>query len=166
MIRSQTVRARDGGLWRIRRHWARRPRLRGPAFARRGSELWEHVDGEHSQKSSPFNLLGLDEISIAILVVLALIFVVIPLLLFAFEALILVPLLVALGVLGRVLFRRPWMVEAARVEPKGEVVVWKVVGWGASDRAADQMAGMIRATSGVPGAPTLDTPRAHRRARH
>jgi hypothetical protein len=83
-----------------------------------------------------------------------------PLLVFLVETLLIIPIAVVAGVLVRMLFRRPWTIEATDGSRRVE---WKVVGWGASSRAAHRMASEI-ATGGSPeSVPPLDTPRAHRR---
>jgi hypothetical protein len=168
MIRSRTVRARDGAVWSIRRHWAPRPRLRGRAFRRREKpassrepRVW--IDWLNPLDVFDFDGFGLFLIAVAIIVFM--IFIGVPVLIFLVETLLIVPVLVVSGVLSRVLFRRPWTLEATRIDPPGQTVQWNVVGWGASDRAGDQMAGMIRATGGVPEAPAPEGPHAHRRAR-
>jgi hypothetical protein len=51
---------------------------------------------------------------------------------------VLVAVLVVGGVVARVLFRRPWTVEA--LDGAGERVTRQVVGWKASGRARDEMA--------------------------
>lgn len=173
MIRSRTVRARDGALWRIRRHWAPRPRLRGPLFNRRKSSKRRKSGGwDWLEVANPLNLLdGIDSLTAllvilgAAIVIVFMIFIGVPLLIFLVETLLIIPVLLVLGVAGRVLFGRPWTLEAARVEPPGATVVWHVVGWGVSERAVGQMAGMIRATGSVPEAPAPEGPRAHRRVR-
>ena len=58
-----------------------------------------------------------------------LVFVAIPLAIVVVE-LVLAVLLTALGVTGRLLFRRPWIVQAA--SDTGERHRWRVVGWRAS----------------------------------
>jgi hypothetical protein len=52
------------------------------------------------------------------------------------------------GVVGRVLFRRPWTVDA--VDPSGARLAWSVVGWRASGGARRFIAERIAATGAVP----------------
>ena len=66
-----------------------------------------------------------------------------PLLLLVLDAVAVVVLLVA-GIAGRVLFRRPWTVQASG-GPGAARVAARVVGWRASLRARDEMADRLRA---------------------
>lgn len=68
---------------------------------------------------------------------------VVPILVFVIEATLIV-LIVGVGVAGRVLFRRPWTVEARRGEG-GAVHEWKVVGWRASGELVGTVADRLRA---------------------
>jgi hypothetical protein len=67
--------------------------------------------------------------------------VLLPLLLVVLDVVIVLVLL-ALSVVGRVLFRRPWTVEAAAED--GERVTARVVGWRAALRRRDEMAHSLR----------------------
>ncbi len=84
---------------------------------------------------------------VAIVVVLFLIFFGIPFLIALGELLIVLVLAVA-GLVGRVLFRRPWTVDA--VSPNGEHTMWSVVGWGASGSARQFIADRLASTATVP----------------
>ena len=64
-----------------------------------------------------------------------------PLLLLLLDGVVVLVLVVA-GVLGRVLFRRPWTVRAAG--PGTAERTAQVVGWGAARRARDEMADQLR----------------------
>jgi hypothetical protein len=166
VISSRTVTAPDGTIWTIRRHWAPKPRWRGR------SRPWRPRE-ERDPRRSWGNFLDFpnfdfgDDLAGSILVIVGLILLVVfmifigwPLLLFLFETLLIIPITFVAGVAGRVLFRRPWTIEATgprRVE-------WKVVGWRASSRAADRMEKSIAATGGVADEPPDETPRAHRKA--
>lgn len=152
MIRSRSVRASDGTAWWIRRRWAPKPRWRGPF----GRHLFDGFD-------LPFGI-DLEGIGVVIAIALFVVFMIFlggPLLVFLVETLLIIPVVLVTGILGRVLFRRPWTIEATDHRRRVE---WKVVGWNASSRAADRMEKAIAATGGVPDAPPDDTPRAHRRA--
>jgi hypothetical protein len=90
---------------------------------------------------------GLDDIGAAMLVLLAVVvlaIVVIPLLLFGIE-LILLGLLVAAGVVGRTLLRRPWIVQATPIATAAEELSWRVVGWRRSARAVDEVTASLGA---------------------
>lgn len=176
MIRSKTVTASDGNRWTIRRRWAPRPRWRGPV------RLWgRRRDGKKKSEAPttlvdwlefPFRILadGLsladDGIGAAILVVILfaafvvfMIFVGVPLLVFLFETLLIIPVLLVVTALVRVLFRRPWTIEGTDGARRFE---WKIVGWRASTGAADRMASQITA-HGLPDIEPPGAPRAHRR---
>ncbi len=84
---------------------------------------------------------------VAIVVVLFLIFFGIPFLIALGELLIVLALAVA-GLVGRVLFRRPWTVDA--VSPDGEHTMWSVVGWGASGAARQFIADRLASAGTVP----------------
>ncbi len=75
---------------------------------------------------------------------------VIPAVIFFLE-LVLVLAAVGLGVLGRVLFRRPWTVEA-RVDGTDRGGEWKVTGWRASGELVDSMAERLQSTGQLGGA--------------
>lgn len=92
-----------------------------------------------------FAAIGL-AITGVVVVALAVLFV-IPALVFAVE-LLLVVLAIGLGALVRVLFRRPWTVEA-RVAGTHEGREWKVVGWRASGELVATLAERIRSTGRV-----------------
>ncbi|MGB6059235.1 MAG: hypothetical protein WBF71_13340 [Microthrixaceae bacterium] len=66
----------------------------------------------------------------------------------ALGELVLFVLLAVVGVLGRVLFRRPWTVDA--LSPAGEHASWLVVGWKASGTARQFIVDRIVATGAVP----------------
>lgn len=88
-----------------------------------------------------------------------LIFVGVPLIIFLVDTLLIIPFVVAIGIVGRVMFRRPWTIEAVSLSGTRS---WNVVRWGASSRAAGRMATLI---AGVGDLPTdspgdMATPRA------
>jgi hypothetical protein len=85
-----------------------------------------------------------------ILGVVVLTLVLIPLLLFGIE-LILLGLLIALGILGRGLLGRPWVVRATPDGGNGGALAWRVVGWRRSARVIDEVAASL--TSGQTPAP-------------
>lgn len=90
--------------------------------------------------------------AIAVLVViLVLLFVLLPLLV-AVVDLAIVLLLAIVGLAGRILFRRPWTVEAQASDRS--CLVWRVVGWRASgdhvERVAEQLAVGVAPPGGSP----------------
>jgi phosphotransferase system glucose/maltose/N-acetylglucosamine-specific IIC component len=84
---------------------------------------------------------------VLLVVILFLIFIGIPFLI-ALGELVFVVLLAVAGIVGRVLFRRPWTVDA--VSPTGEHHVWFVVGWKASGAGRRFVADRIARTNTVP----------------
>jgi hypothetical protein len=85
---------------------------------------------------------------VAVVVILFVVLIGLPLLI-ALGELVLVLLLAVLGVVGRVVFRRPWIVDA--VGPGGEHHVWNVVGWRASGAVRRFVAERVATTGAVPG---------------
>lgn len=74
------------------------------------------------------------------LAVLAAVLIAIPLLLFGVELIILGALLAA-GVIGRIMFRRPWVIEARCHDPlaHGRRLEWQVIGWRKSRGLIDRV---------------------------
>ena len=64
------------------------------------------------------------------------------------DTLTLIVVLAVVGVVGRVLFRRPWTVDA--IDPAGTRHAWSVVGWRSSRDARRFIADRIAATGAVP----------------
>jgi hypothetical protein len=91
---------------------------------------------------------------VVIAVILLAIFFVIPLLLTLVD-LVVVLLLTLLGFVAKIVFRRPWTVEARSDD--GTVYRWKVVGWRASGQRRDEIAQMLSAGITPPDA-TVVTP--------
>ncbi len=61
--------------------------------------------------------------------------------LFALLDVVVVVLLTVLGIVARVLFRRPWVVEATSGDEMRRT--WRIVGWRASHEAVDSIAGTL-----------------------
>jgi len=90
---------------------------------------------------------GLDDLGVGVLALLAVVvvaIVVIPLLLFGIE-LILLGLVVAVGIVGRTLLGRPWIVQALPLAPEAgeQTLSWRVVGWRRSNRLIDEVAASL-----------------------
>ncbi len=124
----------DGAEWRVGRQWVTR-RLRR-------SWKWRRETGGEMVSAVGNSLPG-DVPEGGVLVILGLIVLVLigaPLLLFGFE-LVIVGCLLAAGVLGRVLLRRPWVVQATVIAPPGleRVLDWRVSGWRRSHRVIDEV---------------------------
>ena len=175
MIGSREVRGSDGSTWTIERHWAPRPRW-WRSFKDRVRRRRERRKDEDSgwDWSDLFRLDGGDDLEgflvfVAAIIVLGGIVLAVlfgwPLLVFVFDTLLFIPL-VLLTVLSRVLFRRPWTLEARTSPALGgsRSVVWKVTGWRASSEALRRMEQMIR-SRGEPSDGPPQSPAAHRRAR-
>lgn len=81
--------------------------------------------------------------------VLAVVFVVVPLLLFGIE-LIILGLVLALGIVGRSLFGKPWTVAAARPGDREPVALWRVRGWRQSARLIDRICVDLEARGQLP----------------
>jgi len=174
MIRSRTVHGPGPTTWTVRRRWASRPRWRGRLrFGRRRFETIEErhaslrAEAKRERDSRWWDFLDVpldfgDDFFAGILIILAvaafivfMIFVGWPLLAFLFESLLILPVTFVIGVVARVLFRRPWTIEATTEAWRGEPkrIEWHIAGWRASSEAADRMTAAIRATGGVGDTP-------------
>jgi hypothetical protein len=71
-----------------------------------------------------------------VIIVLALIFVVLPALVAIVDVVVLLALALG-GLVARVLFRRPWLIDAR--DGTGRVLRWRVVGWKASAERVDDI---------------------------
>lgn len=133
----------DGRTWKVRRRWVHR------SVSWRGGRRVPDVDVPGLEllddELGIFAAIGL-AITAVVVVALAVLFV-IPALVFAVE-LLLVVLAIGLGAGARIVFRRPWTVEA-RVAGTNEGREWKVVGWRASGELVDTLAERIRSTGRV-----------------
>ena len=76
----------------------------------------------------------------------AAVLVLIPLLFFGVELIVLGAVLAA-GVIGRVLLRQPWVIEARSSDPltSGRELEWRVIGWRKSRKLIDQVAADLAA---------------------
>lgn len=144
MVAGARVTAPDGTTWVVRRQWARRvatralqARLAGRRRRRRrenGGWTWSEV-AETATWLPEFDVVMiLAVVAVVAVVVLGLFAVVVDVLVVA--------ALVLGGGVARMLFRRPWTVEA--VADSGERFTRQVVGWGASGRARDEIAAGLR----------------------
>lgn len=153
--------ARDGfdgaGGWEVRRRWI--PRLGSDTLWRRFRRR-VHVVLQRVRRNADVADLGCaddlgEAIGVAVLVVLALLilfFVALPLALALVDALILL-LLALLAIPFRVLFRRPWLVDAHHSD--GRALRWRVVGWRESARFATEARELLDAGIEPPGAEHL-----------
>jgi hypothetical protein len=141
----------DGERWRVRRRWLDHPvpKLRRALEDRRG---------ELATEGGAELLLGDSSIAggVALAVAFALVvFVVLPLVGLALELILLVAIL-GFGLIGRLLFRRPWIVAAVNLDHPQRSAEFGVKGWGESGRAVAQLSAAIQ-VSGVPTAPAAST---------
>ncbi|GIF20906.1 hypothetical protein Ate02nite_36360 [Paractinoplanes tereljensis] len=155
-----TVQALDGAAWRVRVVWEprwralarrfggwrrkRKDRDGGPDFPDPGLDL---PSGGHHSGGGFFDDLA-DDLVVGIAIIIGMIvfgllfwWLLLPLLLLILDVMIVVLLVIA-GVVGRVLFRRPWLVEATG--PQGGLVTTEVVGWRAALRTRDEIADKLR----------------------
>lgn len=153
-MKTASVRDPAGVTWRVEVRWLPwLPRWRGLRRERkkdRGDTRWyDWLDiGEafvwFDEGLGPF----VTAILLAVLLVIAVLFI-LPVFVFVIELLIVgLVVLVAIGL--RVLFRRPWLVDAFDVEQPSRHFTWKVVGIGASKRAVDDVAEQLRHGVEVP----------------
>lgn len=138
----RTVIDPHGERWQVRRTWvARKLRWRGkdrglPDGLLDGADLVSLGDD--------LPVVGVIAAVIAALIFgIALVWFIVPALIFLLE-LLLVVAFVGLGVAGRVLFGRPWTVEAQR-SGSDEALEWKVRGWRASDAKVGEVADQLEA---------------------
>jgi hypothetical protein len=153
------VRAPDGSRWRVGKRWIERrpPRLHkrlsgGLDGGEKGSLIW---DGANIADAigSIWGAGGLIVFAVVVIVV------VLPILGLAIE-LVLLLLFLFFGLVARLCFGRPWIVEAApigagRDHEERETVVRRPSGWRASGEAIAQMRNEIE-VSGRPAAAEVD----------
>ena len=127
-------------VWRVGRRWVGDP----PRLPRR--ELDGGGDGgawadlfDFGLDDSPLAAIAAALLAVAVIV--ALFTAIWPLIALTIELVIIVVLLVA-GIVGRVLFRRPWTVEARSQRLAAR---WQVSGWRASSELVEQISSRIAA---------------------
>jgi hypothetical protein len=138
---ARTVSAPTGAVWRVRRRWLSRrlPRLR---------RVSGDAAGEVASQPGgwlPFDIGDVGDLEawlVAIAALVLIIFVLVPVLLFGFE-LIIVGVLLATGIIGRLFLGRPWIIEAN--SSSGETLTWEVAGWRQSRHALDETARALAA---------------------
>jgi hypothetical protein len=126
--------AADGAEWTVGRIWLTRrfgwTRKRRDLPAKGLSNLGQGLGGVD------FGEQGV----LVIVAVVAAILILIPLLFFGIE-LIVLGVLLAAGIVARVLLRRPWVIEARSSDPlsPGRQLEWRVTGWRKSGKLIDQV---------------------------
>lgn len=141
------VQGLDGKVWTVRRRWA--PRVFGDSL---WSRLRRRVKGVRHRGEAVADvgdagcLLDLfSELAVVLVVavvVLLVVLVAVPLLV-ALVDVVLVLVLTAGSVVGRVVFRRPWTIEARADDATTHT--WKVVGWRAAHAHRDEVAASLEA---------------------
>lgn len=181
----RTVTTPAGEQWRVRRVWA--PRLGGEtlwARLRRRTRIGRSLARGAGEASDPGCLLDAASdafwILVIVITVTVLVLVGLPLVLALVDILVLA-LLTLLGIAARVLFRRPWVVEArstaaappaaADAWPSDAPVLavrrhtWRVVGWRASGEQVDDVANALVHGNPLPAGATADAGRPDARPR-
>jgi hypothetical protein len=139
LFRSRRVRTPSGAEWRVGRQWSPRglPRWRRPSF---GDDAEDTLDTAWAV--SAFDVGGFDSIAtllggIVLIVVLAVILV--PLFVFGVE-LVIAGVVLAVGIVARSAFGRPWIVRATPTADPAAALAWKVRGWRRSEQLIEEIA--------------------------
>jgi hypothetical protein len=141
----RTATSPDGRKWTLGRHWM--PRRRRLGRADPGDAMPDFLSFDSADDLGVLGAILLAAVALVVAIVLALLlFNVVAI---AIELLILIVLLVA-GVVGRVVFRRPWTVFA---KSGSTLHTRPVVGWRASGRAIDELAERIASGAELEPAP-------------
>ncbi len=135
----------------MRRRWLDHPvpKLRQVAEGRRADIVEGGAEVAVSSGSLTFGIA----LTVAVVLV---VFVVLPVLGLALELILLVAI-VGFGLIGRLAFHRPWIVEAVNLDHPQRSAKFGVRGWGESGRAVAQLSTTIQ-VSGVPGVPAAAVP--------
>lgn len=161
----RTVTTPGGHTWRVRRVWA--PRLGGESLwdrFRRRTRLSRRVAREAGDVPDPGCAADLLDDAIAIVVIVAVVvfvvLVAVPLLVAILDV-VLLALLTVLGIGARIVFRRPWVVEARPVVPVPAELrrhTWRIVGWRASGEMVDAVANALAHGNPLPPGTTMSPP--------
>ncbi|HWL64489.1 MAG TPA: hypothetical protein VNP73_00795 [Actinomycetota bacterium] len=123
------------GVWKIKRHWiSRKPRLRWRKGSEEGLEALEFVGGIFDD--NPFGII------VGLIAVVLLLLLILPVFAFLIELLI-VGVLLAVTLAAKILFRRPWIIEAWQEGARDQHLRWAVVGWNRSGEVMDEVARTI-----------------------
>jgi hypothetical protein len=142
MALGKSVTAPDGNVWLVRRRWLDGPLPNLRKWLRRDGRAGDGViEGLFSAPAVADSWVTLG-LAIAVLLI---VFVLLPLLGVALELIALIFVLLS-GLVGRLVFGRPWTVEARLRGGDARVVAFQVKGWRRAGRAAADLATQIRAT--------------------
>jgi hypothetical protein len=153
MLRSSIVTSPDGHHWRVGRRWLDRPL---PNLRRRFRTNREKVADEGAWFDGlmipDFDVLDFDDSPATVIAIaigaLLLFLVLLPLIGIALELIVLLVLLWS-GIVGRVLFGRPWIVVAANLDDPRRSAAFAVKGWQRSGQAVEDLSRAI-AVDGPP----------------
>ena len=125
--------APDGVEWHVGRRWS--TRRFGWTWKRRGIAA-DALSG----LSQGVGDVDFAEAGLVVVAALAAALILIPLLFFGVELIVLGALL-AVGMVGRVLLRQPWVIEARSSDPLTgrRELEWHIIGWRRSHRLIDQV---------------------------
>jgi len=144
--RSRTVISPDGDRWQVRRRWLDRP---VPKIRRSLGKVNDEAALEGGLET--FSAGAGDSIPLAVgMAITAALFVffLLPLIGVALEIVLLLMLLSS-GIVGRVLLRRPWKIEAINLSHPQQSAAFAVKGWRQSSRAIEELTRTLP-TSGLP----------------
>jgi len=145
---THSVSTPSGQKWHVGRCWTGRrkpPHWRGKRIGKEG--IGEAADTIFTPVlDSPYAIVVYALVVAAIILA---VIVVIPLLLFSIE-LIILGLAVAVGVVGRALLGRPWVVQAMPNDDSTAMLTWQVVGWRRSRRLITEVAVSLETGKALP----------------
>jgi len=136
----------NGNEWTVRRRWVhRRLRWRG------GGRPTGFMDGaDLAGLGADLPIVGVVLTVVAlVLLAIAMVLFIVPAVIFLVELLLIVAI-VAVGLTGRLLFGRPWTVEAQQ-RGADQAYEWKTSGWHASAALVHEVAEQLRATGQTTG---------------
>lgn len=141
MIFAKRVTTPDGTTWQVGRRWLPDK----PTLWRRRKRERDDSPAEHGEGGDWFP--DIDEAFVFVLAILAVLVVffllttvVFPILVLTLELLIVLVLLAG-GLAGRFLFRKPWTIRARSAD--GRELSWRAVGWRRSGRVRDDAAAAL-----------------------
>lgn len=147
------------GIWQVHRRWTPR-QLRPDSMWQRlknrsrfGRKALDGASGADATGCGIDLIEGIFAVIFLILIIVLLFAFAIPLLIAVVELLFLTVVII-LGIASKVLFRRPWVIDAT--SPDGDVTEWRVVGWRKSAMTRDYVAHQIRLGAPVPSQMEVD----------